>query len=92
MDGNVYAVYDPGYSVDGEEEHLFEDLLANMNVDNNDNGEGDNAILAQIGLVNSDNKFVVQHMLARQTNWKALNDKNEHARLHSALLCFKGGL
>lgn len=93
MDGNVYAVYDPGHNVDDEQEHVVEDLLSVL-VDNNDDNHhgGREEVLARIGLANSGNEFVVQHMLlvARQSNWKALNDKFEHARLHSALLRFKG--
>lgn len=52
-----------------------------------DNGSRDDGkeVLAQIGLVNSDNEFVMQQdMLARQTNG-TLNHENKHARLvHNA--------
>ena len=44
-----------------------------------------------IGLRNAGNEFVVQHILARQDNWKELNDRYEHARLHAALKRMKGG-
>jgi hypothetical protein len=85
MDGNVYAVYDPRHNIDGQEEHILEDLVTILGDNDDNNRERENGV-ARIGLANSDNEFVLQHMLARQSNWKALNDKNEHARLHSALL------
>jgi hypothetical protein len=44
-----------------------------------------------IGLGNAGNEFFVQHMLARQDNWKELNDRYEHARLYAALKRVKGG-
>jgi hypothetical protein len=47
-------------------------------------------IQAPIGLANAGNEFVVQHMLARQANWKELNDRYEHGRLHAALKRLKG--
>ena len=37
------------------------------------------------GLGNAGNGFVVQYMLARQDNWKELNDGYKHACLHAAL-------
>ncbi len=88
MDGNIYAVYNPGHNVENEQQ-ILEDLLGIL-IDNNNTREGEDEILARNGLANSNNEFVVHHMLARQTNWQALNDRNEHARLHSALLRFKG--
>jgi hypothetical protein len=88
MDGNIYAVYNPGHNVETEQQ-ILEDLLGIL-IDNNNTREGEDEILARIGLANSNNEFVVHHMLARQTNWLALNDRNELARLHSALLRFKG--
>ena len=45
---------------------------------------------ARIGLANAGNEFVVQHMLAGQANWKELNDRYEHGRLHAALKRLKG--
>ena len=98
MDGNVYAVYDPMYNgddVDDERRILEEDLLR---IEENNNRDDDDDLVpagtrgrARIGLANTDNEFVQQHMVARQTHWRGLNDRNEHARLHSALLRSKGG-
>jgi Plant transposon protein len=94
MDGNVYAVYDPTFNVDDEEEHVLEELVGSVaenNGDNNHEQADEEQAIATIGLANTDNGFVVQHsMLARQTNWKTINDKNKHGRLHSALLRLKG--
>ncbi len=47
-------------------------------------------IQAPIGLANAGNKFIVKHMLARQANWKELNDGYKHGRLHAALKRLKG--
>ena len=97
MNGNVYAVYDPRYNVDDVDDEqciLEEDLLRieeNNNRDDDDLGPAGSHGRAQIGLTNSENEFVQQHMVARQTHWHGLNDRNEHARLHRALLRSKGG-
>jgi hypothetical protein len=97
MDGNVYAVYDPACKIDEEEEQdAFEDLMTLLAGDNSNNDGNheqrreEQGSAARIGLANTDNEFVVQHILARQTNWQELNDRQEHARLHSALLRLKG--
>ena len=97
MDGNVYAVYDPSYSV-AERETLELDMIP-IGESNREYGHGENEhdnadfeeFAAPIGLGNGANEFVVQHMLARQDNWKGLNDQYEHARLHAALKRVKGG-
>ena len=94
MNGNVYAVYDPTFNVDDDEEHVLQELVDSVADDNGNNNHEQEAnkeqAVAPIGLANTDNNFVVQHMLARQANWKTIDDKNEHGRLHSALLRLKG--
>ena len=48
-------------------------------------------IQAPVGLANTKNECIVQHMLARQINWKELlNDRYKHACLHAALKRLKG--
>jgi hypothetical protein len=89
MDGNIYAVYNPGHNVDNEQQ-ILEDLLGIL-INNNNNREGEDKILARIGLANSYTEFVVHHILARQKNWHVLvNNRNKRAHLHKALLRFKG--
>jgi hypothetical protein len=96
MGENVYAVYDPSKcSVDDddddEQRHILEEDLLRIeeNINRYDDELGAHG-RARIGLANADNEFVQQHMVARQTHWRGLNDRNEHARLHSALLRSKG--
>ena len=89
MDGNVYAIYDPAHNVD-EQATLELDMIAG----DRDFSLGENVhehAAPAIGLGNAGNEFVVQHMLSRQDNWKELNDRYEHARLHAALKRVKGG-
>lgn len=83
MDGNVYAVYDPTYNVDDvdDERHILEeDLLCieeNINRDDDDLVPAGTCGRARIGLANSDNEFVQQHMVACQTHWRGLNERQE---------------
>ena len=105
MDGNVYAVYDPSAHNDNDEQLTICDVfdaIANENLDyrRRQRHEAEAAeetenyykemVQARIGLANAGNEFVVQHMLARQANWKELNDRYEHGRLHAALKRLKG--
>jgi hypothetical protein len=92
MDGNVYAIYDPAHNVD-EQATLEFDMIA-VAESNRNFAQGENIqehAAPAIGLGNAGNEFVVQHMLARQDNWKELNDRYEHARLHAALKRMKRG-
>jgi hypothetical protein len=66
LDGNIYAVYNLGQNVDNEQQ-ILEDLLRIL-INNNNNREGEDKILARIGLANSYTEFVVHHILARQKN------------------------
>ena len=68
MDGNVYAVYDPANNVEEEEQYLHFIAEQENNGGEDDEG-GPQWGRAQIGLVNSDNEFLQQHMLARQNAW-----------------------
>ena len=90
MDGNVYAVYDPANNVDEEEKQYLHFIAEQENNGGEDDKGGPQRGRARIGLANSDNEFVQQHMLARQNHWRGLNNKHEHAQLHSALLQLKG--
>ena len=81
MDHNVYARYNPANNVMEDEEDVV------IEYENN----GDETVArTQIGLANIDNPNVVDNILARQNHWREVNDRAEHARLHSALLDLKG--
>jgi hypothetical protein len=92
MSGNAYAVYNPCYNVDddNEEDRILEEdricIEENNNHDDDKLGPPGRHGRAQIGLANTDNEFVQQHMLACQTRRRGLNDRNEQACLHSALI------
>ena len=106
MDGNVHAMYDPAHNV-AEQATLELDMIAVEETNRNfargenehegsTNGRMHTTTFQEyaaptIGLGNTGNEFVVQHMLARQDNWKELNDTYEHACLHAALKRMKGG-
>ena len=102
MDGNVYAVYDPSHN-NFEEQLTIGDVfvaIANENSEYHRRQQQEEEaatenyyeamVQARIGLANGGNEFVVQHILARQANWKELNDRFEHGRLHAALKRLKG--
>ena len=89
MDGNVHAVYDPGELVFNGG-HL-EDEVLEMTENNNEyaaaaNNGNHGEQQAAIGLANAGNEFIIQNMIARQVNWQNLSDRDEHSRLHSALM------
>ena len=106
MDGNVYAVYDPSHNDIDEQLTIcdvFDASIANENSEyrrrqrHKEEAEAaetenyyEEMVQACIGLANAGNKFVVQHMLARQAKWKELNDRNKHGRLHAVLKRLKG--
>ena len=81
MDGDVYARYNPANNATEEEDG---DVLIEF-----ENGE-ETVARTQIGLGNVDNPNVVENILARQNHWREVNDRAEHARLHSALRDLKG--
>jgi hypothetical protein len=78
---SVYARYNPANNATEEEDR---DVLIVYQ-----NGE-ETAAHCQIGLGNVDNPNVVENILARQNHWREVNDKAEHARLHSASRGLKG--
>ena len=96
MGGNIYAVYDLCYNVDDDDEEqriLEEDRICieeNNSHDDDELGPPGRHRRARLGLANTKNEIDQQQMLARQTHWRGLNDRNEHARLHSALLQSQG--
>ena len=81
MDGDVYARYNPPNKVTEEEDG---DVVIEY-----ENGE-ETVVRAQIGLGNVNNPIVVKNVLERQNHWREINDRAEHARLHSALQDLKG--
>ena len=85
MGGDVYARYNPANSLTIDEDEMIE----------NENGEEIDAAAREerrqrIGLANAGNANVVQNVLERQNHWQEVNDRQEHARLHRALLALKG--
>jgi hypothetical protein len=91
------TINDPCYNVDDDDEEqrivLEEDCIRieeNNSHDNDELGPPGRHCRAQIGIANTDNEIVQQQMLARPIHWRGLNDRNEHARLHSALLQSQG--
>jgi hypothetical protein len=85
MGGDVYARYNPANSLTIDEDEMIE----------NENGEEIDAAAREerrqrIGLANAGNANVVQNVLERQNHWQEVNDRQEHARLHCALLALKG--
>jgi hypothetical protein len=86
MGSNVYAKYDdPANSliIDKDE------MIGNKNVDMIDTVvcEGKRQ---QIGLANADNANIVQNVLEQQNYRREGKVRQEHARLHCALLALKG--
>jgi hypothetical protein len=92
MDGNVYAVYNPSANIE-EQESIVQEMSAMHPapaVDGTNVSDNNPGATAQIGLANANNDNIVQHILGRQTHWRELNDRKEHARLHKALITIKG--
>ena len=81
MDGNVHARYNPGNALRFEQDIDF--TIEYENGEDAVNG-------AAIGLDNTDNRDVVNNMLSRQNHWRDINDREEHARLLSALIKLHG--
>ena len=80
MEGNVYARYNPANNVMEEEQDVVIEY---------ENG-AETAMRTRIGLGNADNPNVIDNILARQNHWREVNDRTEHACLHSALRDLKG--
>ena len=85
MGGNEYARYNPANSLTIDEDERRE----------NENGDDIDATAREgrhqkIGLANAGNTNVVQNVLERQNHWPEVKDRQEHARLHCALLALKG--
>jgi hypothetical protein len=84
MGSNVYARYNPANSLTNDEDENIE----------NENGDEIDAAARegrrqQTGLANAGNANVVQNVLEQQNHWREVNDRQEHARLHRALLALK---
>jgi hypothetical protein len=85
MGGDVYARYNPANSLTIDDDERIE----------NENGDEIDATARegrhqQIGLANAGNANVVQNVMERQNHWREVNDRQEHTRLHRALLASKG--
>jgi hypothetical protein len=83
MDGDVYAWYNPANSFAMDEEESIEN-------ENSEAGSMPARGDRQIGLASVGDANVVQNVLDRQNHWREVNDRQEHARLHLALLALKG--
>ncbi len=99
MDGNVYAIYDPSHNYCDDQLTIDIEMVAIANENSEYHRQQQQEATERyyeeiqapsIGLANAGNEFIVQHMLARQANWKELNDRYEHGRLHAALKRLKG--